>query len=190
MGSEMCIRDSHCWSSAEPWYGQQQSWMHRLRDQGHDVVSVGKLHYRSAQDDLGFTEQHHPMYLANNGAGWPQALLRKPMGELHGTAEMANILGPGETEYTRYDRNITETAVSWLQRRAPNAEQPWVMFVSFICPHYPLSAPEEFFDLYRNVTIPRPYGTDPEHQLKHPVIDEMRQFWDCLLYTSPSPRDS
>lgn len=172
------VFQNRCWSSAEPWYGQQPSWMHRLRDKGHDVVSVGKLHYRSAQDDLGFTEQHHPMYLANDGAGWPQALLRKPMGEFDGTAEMAGILGPGETEYTRYDRNITETAVNWLQRRAPNEEQPWVMFVSFICPHYPLSAPQEFFDLYRDITIPRPYGTDPDAQLKHPVIDEMRQFWD------------
>ena len=42
-----------CWSSAEPYYGQQQSWMHRLRDRGHEVVSIGKLHYRSATDDTG-----------------------------------------------------------------------------------------------------------------------------------------
>lgn len=30
--------EHRCWSSAEPYYRQQQSWMHRLRDQGYEVV--------------------------------------------------------------------------------------------------------------------------------------------------------
>ena len=172
------VFENRCWSSAEPYYGQQRSWMHRLRDSGHDVVSIGKLHYRSAQDDLGFTEQIHPMYLANNGAGWPQALLRKPMGTFSDTIEMSSELGPGETNYTQYDRNITTAAEDWLHRQAPSASQPWVLFVSFICPHYPLSAPEEFFDLYRDIAIPKPYTQDVDNQQKHPVINLMRQFWD------------
>lgn len=172
------VFENRCWSSAEPYYGQQQSWMHRLRNGGHNVVSIGKLHYRSAHDDLGFTEQIHPMYLANNGVGWPQALLRKPMGEFSDTVEMSSQLGPGETSYTEYDRKITAAAEDWLYHRAPSGIQPWVLFVSFICPHYPLSAPEEFFDLYRDVTIPQPHSQKPDRQQSHPVIDVMRQFWD------------
>src|SRR5210317_1099251 len=127
-----------CWSSAEPYYGQQQSWMHRLRDRGHEVVSIGKLHYRSADDDTGFTEQILPLYLANNGRGWPQGLQRKPMGSFPDAAEMAAILGPGETSYTQYDRDIAAAAVTWLEQRAARDSQPWVLFVSFICPHFPL----------------------------------------------------
>ncbi len=172
------VFENRCWSSAEPYYGQQRSWMHRLRDKGHEVVSMGKLHYRSANDDLGFTEQIHPMYLANNGVGWPQALLRKPMGEFRDTIEMSTQLGPGETHYTQYDRNITKAAVNWLQQRASSQPKPWVMFVSFICPHYPLSAPEAFFNLYRDIHIPTPHSNDSKARLKHPVIDTMRQFWD------------
>jgi len=172
------VFEHRCWSSAEPYYGQQQSWMHRLRDRGHDVVSIGKLHYRSAADDTGFSEQILPMYLANNGAGWPQGLLRKPMGSFPDSVEMAAILGPGETRYTQYDRDITAAAVAWLEQRQRDNAPPWVLFVSFICPHFPLSAPQQFYDLYQDVDLPQPYDCDPATQLKHPVIDQMRRFWD------------
>ena len=176
------VFDHRCWSSAEPYYGQQQSWMHRLRDRGHEVTSIGKLHYRSAADDVGFTESILPMYLANNGRGWPQGLQRKPMAEFPGSRELAQKLGPGETEYTHYDRNITRAAVDWLQVRAGGSEQPWVLFVSFICPHFPLSAPAEFFERYRDMELPEPYDRDPDTRLRHPVIDEMREFWDYVDY--------
>lgn len=125
--------EHRCWSSAEPYHGQQRSWMHRLRERGHEVTSIGKLHYRSAADDVGFSESLLPMYLANNGRGWPQGLQRKPMGEFAQTRELAARLGPAETSYTRYDRDITRAAVDWLRRRPANAStKPWVLFVSYI----------------------------------------------------------
>jgi choline-sulfatase len=179
------VFEHRCWSSAEPYYGQQQSWMHRLRDRGHEVVSIGKLHYRSAEDDVGFSEQILPMYIANNGRGWPQGLQRRPMGSFPGAAEMAAILGPGETSYTQYDRDITAAAVEWLERRSQAETHPWVLFVSFICPHFPLSAPREFYDLYRDCKLTPPYDRDAGSRLRHPVIDQMRQFWNYADYFDP-----
>jgi len=176
------VFEHRCWSSAEPYYGQQRSWMHRLRDRGHEVVSIGKLHYRSAADDIGFSEQILPMYLANNGAGWPQGLQRKPMGSFPDAAEMAAILGPGETSYTQYDRDITTAAINWLEQRGASDSKLWVLFVSFICPHFPLSAPQQFYDLYQDVNLPDPYDCDPDKHLKHPVLDQMRRFWDYADY--------
>lgn len=176
------VFEHRCWSSAEPYYGQQQSWMHRLRERGHKVVSIGKLHFRSAVDDTGFSEQILPMYLANEGRGWPQGLQRKPLGSFPEAAEMAIIIGPGETSYTRYDRNITTAAINWLERNQPLNSRPWVLFVSFICPHFPLSAPQQFYDLYCDVELPKAYDRDADSRLKHPVIDEMRQFWNYADY--------
>jgi choline-sulfatase len=153
-----------CWSSAEPYFGQHESWMHRLSRQGHDVVSIGKLHYRSATDDLGFSDQQLGMYLANEGRGWPQGLMRKPLAEFNGTLEMADGIGPGETSYTQYDRDITLAAKNWLNQKAESRDnQPWVLFVSFICPHFPLSAPEAFYNLYKEVDLPKAYDTDAQH---------------------------
>jgi choline-sulfatase len=154
------VFEHRCWSSAEPYYGQQQSWMHRLRDRGHSVTSIGKQHYRSASDDTGFSEQILPMYLANGGKGWPQGLQRKPMGNFPDSIEMAAIIGPGETSYTRYDRDISAAAVDWLRHHDMSGASPWVLFVSFICPHYPLSAPAQFYDIYRDVELPSPYDSE------------------------------
>ncbi len=175
--------EHRCWSSAEPYFGQQQSWMHRLRDRGSEVVSIGKLHYRSAQDDIGFSESLLPMYLANNGMGWPQGLQRQPLCDFPQAAELAAEIGPGETSYTKYDRNITHASVEWLRARSENKNgDPWVLFVSFICPHFPLVAPTEFYEPYRNIDLPQAYDIKPGGQLKHPVIDQMRQFWNYNDY--------
>jgi len=172
-----------CWSSAEPYYGQQQSWMHRLRQQGSEVVSIGKLHYRSADDDIGFSQSLQPMYLANHGLGWPQGLQRRPMCDFPETAELAAELGPGETSYTRYDRDITRTSIDWLKaRKGGPGDKPWVLFVSYICPHFPLVAPKEFFDIYRDLELPEAFDADDAKHLKHPVIDSMRQFWNYNDY--------
>ena len=149
--------------------------MHRLREQGHEVVSIGKLHYRSAGDDVGFSESMLPMYLANDGKGWPQGLQRKPLAEFPEAVEMASNLGPGESSYTGYDREITRTAIDWLQQRKGKTTRPWVLFVSFVSPHFPLTAPREFYDLYRDAELPEPYDCD--NWLRHPVMDAMRKFW-------------
>ncbi len=172
------VFEHRCWSSAEPYYGQQESWMHRLRARGHDVVSIGKLHYRSAGDDCGFSESLLPMYLANGGAGWPQGLQRKPMVEFADTRKLAAQLGPGETDYIRYDRDITAAAREWLGRRSNNDDRPWVLFVSFISPHFPLVAPEPFYRLYENVDLPAAFDRRGIQQQRHPVIEIMREFWD------------
>ena len=179
------VFEHRCWSSAEPYYGQQQSWMHRLRERGHQVASIGKLHYRAAQDDCGFSESILPMYLANGGIGWPNALLRKPMVDFPEAAQMAALLGPGETEYTQYDRDITAAAVAWLQQQKGNGDRPWVLFVSFISPHFPLSAPLEFYDLYQDIELPLPYDRDVQTRLRHPVIDQMRAIWNYADYFDP-----
>ena len=175
--------EHRCWSSAEPYYGQQESWMHRLRDQGYEVVSIGKLHYRSAQDDVGFSDSQHAMYLANGGLGWPQGLQRRPMANFPEAAELAAELGPGETSYTKYDRDITRASVEWLKaHNSNNNDKPWVLFVSFICPHFPLVSPQMFYDLYRDINLPSAYDTDVDKQIRHPVIDAMREFWNYNDY--------
>jgi choline-sulfatase len=107
------------------------------------------------------------------------------MAEFPDAEEMARLIGPGETSYTQYDRDITAAAVEWLQNRSAAAGKPWVLFVSFICPHFPLSAPQQFFDLYRDVELPAPYDRDASERLRHPVIDQMREFWDYADYFNP-----
>ena len=44
----------HAWDSTDPYTGVPKGWAHRLRDQGHRVTSIGKLHFQSAKHDNGF----------------------------------------------------------------------------------------------------------------------------------------
>lgn len=161
-----------CWSSAQAYRSTPESWMHRLSAAGVVAESIGKLHFRSGDDDHGFRAEHLPMYLANDGYGWPQSLLRNPLPEFPEAAELAARLGPAESEYTNYDRRITERAVQWLNQ-APS-DVPWVLFVSLVSPHYPLTAPPEFHELYQHSPMPPRLPAVPGH----PVLDEMRKFWD------------
>ena len=169
------VHETRCWSSAEPYYGQQESWAHGLRDAGHPVVSIGKLHFRRGGDDHGFDEEIEPMYLANEGKGWVKGLLRDPLPPYDDTAELAEEIGPGETSYTEYDRRVTHEAIKWLKTYPRKfTRKPWVLFVSFISPHYPLKCPEEFYRLYERQKLPEPPRQRPEHE----VLEEMAQFWN------------
>ena len=180
------VHENRCWSSAEPYHGQHRSWMHELKDAGRNVTSIGKLHFRSAQDDNGFCEEILPMYLTNNGKGWPQGLIRDPMPGFAEATEMAEGVGPGETSYTNYDTNITDLAQQWL-RNPDNSKSPWTLFVSYISPHYPLTAPQSFFDLYAQVDVEKPIE-DPAIN-HHPVLREMRKFWDYDDYFDAETRE-
>ena len=42
------------WDNADAYDGSVASWHHQLRRAGHDVVSIGKLHFRGRPGDGGF----------------------------------------------------------------------------------------------------------------------------------------
>src|SRR5260370_38226106 len=49
------------WDNAIPYDGSVPSWGHRLTAAGHAATAIGKLHFRSAADDNGFTEEIMPL---------------------------------------------------------------------------------------------------------------------------------
>ncbi len=172
------VHQTGCFSSVEAYDGSIPSWTHRVRDSGHQVVSFGKLGYRESSHSNGFTREFLPIHNMN-GKGWTKGLLRDPL--VNGTdsfevREFANQIGVGESEYTKYDRVVCDTASTWLRTHGQAQKKPWVMFASFISPHYPLIAPREFYDLYDDddVGLPHRMGELPEH----PVIREVRDFFN------------
>jgi choline-sulfatase len=184
------VHENRCWSSAEPYAGQYESWMHRLREDDHAVVAIGKLHFRSSDDDNGFSEEIVPMHVTNDGKGWPQGLVRQPLPAFDEAAEMARDIGPGDSAYTEYDRTITDEACRWLNRYPKKIKnKPWALFVSFVSPHYPLKAPQEFFDLYAGREMPGTIAGGPDRQPDHPVLREMAQFWNYDSYFDEQSRD-
>ena len=164
------------WDNAIAYDGSIPSWMRRLRDQGHHVTSIGKLHYRRTEDDNGMTEEVMPMHL-HEGRGAVKGLMRgfdaeipKAPGTI--TKLYEEMAGEGETHYQDYDRKITAAAKDWLRAHRAPSDKPDVLIVSYISPHPPFRVPRRILDLYPEAEMALPPAFDPPPD--HPAVAHLR----------------
>lgn len=174
------VHDHRCWDNAIAYTGTPPSWGHRLMAQGHHVTSIGKLHYAGGDAKRnGFDEEILPMHIVN-GVGDLLGLIRDELPRRAGSANLGPEAGPGESEYTHYDRAIADETVKWLKTEAPrHKNKPWAMYVGFVAPHFPLIAPQAFYDLYPVDAVPWPDMYEADKRPRHPFTDAMRK---CLCF--------
>lgn len=171
------IHDLRCWDNAHPYHGQVRSWHHELRDAGYDVVSFGKLHFRSTDDDNGFTEERLPLHIVG-GVGDLKGSLREPVPEKSDAGAMAADVGAGDSTYGRYDHAICEDASAWIEERGQAASPlPFALFVSFVRPHFPLIGPSEHYALYAERPLEELQLKSPRSRPDHSAIEEMARFF-------------
>lgn len=158
------------WDNADAYDGAAPSWHHHLRERGHRVASVGKLHFRLPGEDHGFSEEIIPMHIYE-GKGDLLGLIRDDMPQRGNSKKMIAMAGPGESTYTFYDKDICSRAQVWLREEAPKAkDKPWVLFVSFVAPHFPLTAPPEHYYRYWGRELPMPKLYAREERPTHPYL--------------------
>jgi choline-sulfatase len=163
------------WDNATPYTGgAAPSWGHRLTAQGHRVTTIGKLHYRRTEDPSGFPDQRLPLHVVD-GTGDLYGLLRGDMPERPQSLRHVTEARAGESEYVRYDRAIAEAAARWLREEATAERRPWVLFVGFVSPHFPLIVPDRYFDLYDPDALPLPVAWSPEAWSRHPAHELHRR---------------
>ena len=176
------VHEVRAWDNAAPYHGETRSWHHRLREAGHEVTAIGKLHFRSTDDDNGFTEEMLPLHVLD-GKGDLIGALREPPPRRGSMPAFAASAGPGESSYNQYDRQVTETACRWLSEvSVRKGDKPWALFVSFVRPHFPLTAPPEFFALYDPGKMPLPRLYDETGRPRHPAIKALRAVMDYDEY--------
>lgn len=162
------------WDNAAPYHGEIPSWHHRLRDAGHEVVSIGKLHFRSTDDDNGFSAEILPLHVLD-GVGDLIGMLREPPPARGSMPALAASAGPGNSPYNDYDTAIADAACDWIAGAAGRrATKPWALFVSFVRPHFPLTPPPEFFALYPPERMPMPRLYDQADRPRHPAVKALR----------------
>ena len=115
-----------------------------------------------------------------DGIGDLKGLVRTNIPLRGGYDKLAKLAGPGESPYTRYDRDIAARAQTWLREEGrQRRERPWALFVSFVCPHFPLIAPQAFYDLYplERISLPKQYleSERPDHPY-------LRDYAACVGY--------
>ena len=175
------------WDNAMPYDGEIKGWGHRLQEEGIRVESIGKLHYRGKEENTGFAKQHHPMHVMG-GIGQVWGSVRDPMPEAR-PAKMLNEIGPGESHYNRYDRLIADTGKQWLKDRASSPDdKPWVLYLGFVAPHFPLVVPQPYYDLYPLEGLPgRKLDPEAGYQ-RHPWLQRQDDFSQIDRYLSPQQR--
>jgi len=169
------VHETRCWDNAIAYDGQMRSWAHRMQQTGHRVESVGKLHYRNAENLAGFDRQIVPMHITN-GRGDTHGLVRDPPPVRKQGKKFAEEIGPGDSVYIQYDKRITEETCNWLKTEGVRKQQPWVLFVSFIAPHFPLIAPPEFFALYNPDDMSMP-------KQRHDSLSQTHPWWQAFEHS-------
>lgn len=162
------------WDNALPYQGAVPSWGHRLREQGYQVDSIGKLHFSRPEDDHGFTQEIDPLHVVD-GEGDILGSIRHNPPFRDKTTGVRNA-GPGHSTYLAYDARNGENACAWLQEHAGD-EKPWVLFASFVCPHPPYIAPADLFALYPTDQVLLMPQSRREEWPDHPAIAYFRRFF-------------
>jgi choline-sulfatase len=187
MASGEYVHKTRCWSNAQAYQGEPNSWGHRLQSQGHRVDSIGKLHYRGNEYDNGFDQEILPMYV-RDGVGWTKGLLRNHE-EVLDCSSYAQKIGAGDDQYTQYDLGVTHKACQWLQdRKNQISDKPWTLFVSWLRPHYPLTCPQEFYDIYPLDKMDHARFLNDKQRLSHSVLKTIRKNFDYEKHFTPETK--
>jgi len=166
----MRVHQTRHWDNASPYSGDPSSWGQVLQKLAVRVESIGKLHYRNETDPVGFDAEHLPMHVVG-GRGMVWASIRDPIVPFgNGKRMLGENIGPGESPYTAYDRSVTSTAVDWLNAAAKK-DEPFVLYVGLVAPHFPLIAPPEFYALYENVEVPEAKLHPSSGAPRHPWVE-------------------
>jgi len=167
------------WDNAFPYEGEATGWGHELRAAGHRVDSIGKLHFRGYEDDdVGFDETHIPLNVVD-GVGDVMGCIRgEEMPVRDGARDSILNAGPGDSTYLQYDARIAERAVQWLDEAATrDDDKPWVLFVSFVCPHPPFVAPPDLYAHYHDADLPAPVQHAASERPGHPILNHFRRIF-------------
>jgi len=164
------------WDNAFPYDGSERTWHHELRDAGKTIDLIGKLHFRSEEDDNGFTEEHQPLHVVG-GVGDPFGAIRwNP--EIRHRRKGITQAGVGDSTYRQYDSKNADLAVEWLDDHADD-ERPWTLFLSFVCPHPPYLCLEKYFNSFDPADLPMPPQWRQEDWSQHPACKWFRRHFDA-----------
>jgi len=171
------------YDNATPLGSDAITWSHLLRSAGYDVVLSGKQHFVGPDQLHGFRAQlardlHAEIWtidgIHRGTPDWTKGIIeaKRPWGGLE-------IAGPGHTTEIEVDDQVEAKTLAYLRDPA-RKDKPWCINASFIAPHFPLVAPQRFWDLYPTDQIDMPEIPPGHLETQHPVYQGMRRMFGCV----------
>lgn len=150
-----------------------RSWGHHLQAADYESVLVGRTHFNGPDRLLGFSSR-----LLDDRDGWIDHSGLPPDRSpdwRRGSNSHVTEAGAGDHPNTRHDVATTDLAVEFLQGRSRRDDDgPFLLYVGYMHPHFPLIAPPEFLARYDPQTVPLPPTRRDELAMQHPVIAHLR----------------
>ncbi|NKB65793.1 MAG: sulfatase-like hydrolase/transferase [Candidatus Latescibacteria bacterium] len=176
------IQNIGAYDNAFPLPSDTLTWAHRLGAAGYQVDLAGKQHFCGTDQLHGFGRQLardlHAELWTKNGVprgcpNWDDDIKEgKPWGSLAQA-------GPGHTTEIEVDDQVEEVSLAYIRDPA-RKERPWCLNASFIAPHFPLVAPQRFWDMYPPESVDMPELPPGHLDNLHPVYQRMRRAFGCI----------
>ncbi|HTH75841.1 MAG TPA: sulfatase-like hydrolase/transferase [Trinickia sp.] len=170
------VHDIRCWDNALAYDGEPEGWAHRLSRAGIVTDAIGKLHYRGVTSPSGFRQQISPAHIMD-GIGQVWGSVRNPLPSTMGRSSLYDHVGAGHSSYNKFDEGVADHAVRWLAENA-HSDQPWVLFVGFVAPHFPLVVPQRYLDPYPIDSIQLPSLHPDRGYTRHPWTERQARYMD------------
>lgn len=150
-----------------------RTWGHHLQAAGYETALTGRTHFNGPDRLLGFSKRlldDREAWIDNSGLP-PN---RTPDWR-RGSNSHVTEAGSGDHANTRHDVATTDAAIEFLQERSPgDNDDPFLLYVGYMHPHFPLIAPPEFHSRYDPQAVPLPSTRQEDPSTQHAVIAQLR----------------
>lgn len=176
------------WYNGKAWPKEEVTWASRVTNNGYYTAHFGKMDSPGLYGKLGFSEEWHsarrPVRVVE-GADVRFLPERPRNAKGHLTVKTFKIEdyktkkyeAGGNGQYGR-DRPTTDRALRFLEERKDDGK-PWMLHVGYLMPHWPLTLPQKYYDMYADVDIPMPYDASFPNKNIHPALQHFQK-WDGL----------
>ncbi|RMF93572.1 MAG: hypothetical protein D6741_13535, partial [Planctomycetota bacterium] len=177
------------WYNGFAWPEDEADLAKKVTAAGYYTALFGKMDCPGVYGKLGFSEEwdcsRRPLYTPEEAR---KVLLRIRRAKGHlavKTFKVTNYRGPrfevgarGPFGNYALDYPTTQRALRFLEQRKADGK-PWMLYVGYNMPHWPLTLPQQYYDLYADADIPMPHDAKFPNKGMHPALQYFQK-WDGL----------
>lgn len=178
------VHEIQCYNNCNAIPFEYPSYGQVLREQGVHAVHIGKVDVYRPAAELGFSEMLLP---GDRQPPGDENVTRDPLAIRADGASRASGYGPRDGNPFGGDDRVVERALEWLATKPATLDQPWVLVVQVVKPHFPHTVTRELWDLYPEGDDLPQYGREAE-SANHPYAQDLRAHFQTDQFSEKDTR--
>jgi len=152
--SRMCllsgkeVRNCGAWNNESVMRDDVNTFAHYFAENGYETCLVGKMHFGGNRQFNGFKHRPYGDLTGKTGHQWEP--IKSDGTPIKGMRERTSTAGTTcIPESIMQEQVVVQESISFLREfNGQNPDKPWLLTASFSRPHFPLNAPQRFFNKY------------------------------------------